>query len=268
MPSKSIFMQNSTYNITLLLLGTTFLILLMAVIIIVIVFLYRKRQMAYLEKINEIKTTNEKELLTTKLEIQEQTFQHISREIHDNISLSLTLVKLHLNTFEWEKKSDGEEKLNSSIELLSKSITELSNISKSLNADIIIQHGLLKAVEEEMGRIRAARLLNIKYEASDNTVFMDCQKELIIYRIIQEAFNNILKHADAANARLLLDYNSTHLTINITDDGKGFVPANTLQTGNAGLNNMQSRVKMLEGSMNISSQPGTGTTILFTIPID
>ena len=98
-------MQNSTYNITLLLLGTTFLILLMAVIIIVIVFLYRKRQMAYLEKINEIKTTNEKELLTTKLEIQEQTFQHISREIHDNISLSLTLVKLHLNTFEW-----GEEK--------------------------------------------------------------------------------------------------------------------------------------------------------------
>ena len=123
-------------------------------------------------------------------------------------------------------------------------------------------------MEEEVGRIRAARLLNIKYEASDNTVFMDSQKELIIYRIIQEAFNNILKHADAANARLLLEYNSTHLTINITDDGKGFVPVNNLQTGNAGLNNMQSRVKMLEGSMNISSQPGTGTTLLFTIPIE
>ena len=261
-------MQNNTNNITFLLLGTTFLILLMAVIIIVIVFLYRKRQMAYLEKINEIKTTNEKELLTTKLEIQEQTFQHISREIHDNISLSLTLVKLHLNTFNWNNKSDSDEKLNSSIQLLSKSITELSDISKSLNADIIIQQGLLKAVEEEVGRIRAARLLNIKYEASDNTVFMDSQKELVIYRIIQEAFNNILKHADATNACLLLEYNSTHLTINITDDGKGFVAANTLKTGNAGLNNMQSRVNMLEGSMNISSQPGTGTTILFTIPIE
>lgn len=261
-------MRNNSNDITLLLLGTTFLILLMAVIIIVIVFLYRKKQIAYLEKINDIKTNNEKVLLTTQLEIQEQTFQHISREIHDNISLSLTLAKLYLNTFNWNDKPDSEEKLNSSITLLSKSIAELRDISKSLNADIIIQHGLLKAVEEEVERIRAANLFAINYEVTDSTAFMDNQKELLIYRIIQEAFYNIIKHSGATQAGLLLEYNYTHLIITIKDDGKGFVVDTDIQKGNAGLNNMLSRTNILKGEMKIKSRPGSGTTLTFNIPID
>lgn len=76
----------------------------MAAFIFFILFLHRKRQIAYFQKINEIEVNYEKNLLKTKLEIQEQTFQHISGEIHDNISLSLTLAKLNLNTIEWHDK--------------------------------------------------------------------------------------------------------------------------------------------------------------------
>ena len=80
-------------------------------------------------------------MLNTQLEIQEQTLGHIAREIHDNISLSLTLAKLQLNTFNWNDKALSSDKLNSSIELLTKSIVELSDLSKGMNADIIIQQG-------------------------------------------------------------------------------------------------------------------------------
>src|SRR5947207_2167764 len=97
-------MQNNSYDITALLLITTFLIMLMAVFILFIIFIYRKKQITFQEKINAIEANYEKNLLKSKLEIQEQTFQHISREIHDNITLSLTLAKLHLHTIDWNNK--------------------------------------------------------------------------------------------------------------------------------------------------------------------
>ena len=75
--------------------------------------------------------------MATQLEIQEDTFQHISREIHDNINLSLTLAKLNLNTLNWSEKEKAISQVNSSIDLISQSIANLSDISKSLNSDII-----------------------------------------------------------------------------------------------------------------------------------
>jgi signal transduction histidine kinase len=91
---KGLFMQNTHYNVMIVILASAILILLMASFIITIFFLYRKRQLAYYKAIEELRLDYEKSLLRTQLEIQEQTLQHISREIHDNINLSLTLAKL------------------------------------------------------------------------------------------------------------------------------------------------------------------------------
>ncbi|MBK8310211.1 MAG: hypothetical protein IPL04_04235 [Chitinophagaceae bacterium] len=111
-------------------------------------------------------------MLNTQLEIQEQTFQHISREIHDNISLSLTLAKLQLNTLNWEDKETMQEKVESSVVLLSRSICDLSDISKSLNANIITEHGLLKAIDEEVTQLKQAQLFTVEYTCTGNPVFM------------------------------------------------------------------------------------------------
>jgi two-component system, NarL family, sensor kinase len=261
-------MQNNAYNITTLLLIITFLIMLMAVFILFILFLHRKKQLAYQEKIKEIEANYEKNIMQTQLEIQEQTFQHISREIHDNISLSLTLAKLHLHTLDWNDKEKSIDKVDTSIHLLTNSIAELSDISKSLNADIIIQHGLLKAIEDELQRIRLAGLFAVDYELTGTPVYMDNQKELIIFRIIQESFNNIIKHAEADSARLALHYNTVKLIVTIRDDGMGFDATLAGANRKAGLKNMETRIKTLKGEMHISSQPGKGTVLSFTIPFE
>ncbi|MBL7749685.1 MAG: hypothetical protein JNM19_19765 [Chitinophagaceae bacterium] len=261
-------MQQNTNGITIFLLITTFLIMLMAVFILAILFLHRKKQLAYQEKINEIEAHYERNLLKTQLEIQEQTFQNISREIHDNISLSLTLAKLHLNTLDLDDKLRSPAKVETAVELLTKSIAELSDISKGLNADIIIQHGLLQAIEEEIQRIRQAGLFTLEFEVAGTPIYMDNQKELIIFRIVQESFNNIIKHAHASHARLILYYDTAALTITITDDGNGFDTELAKLNSRAGLKNMSTRINILHGNMQVKSQPGKGTELLFTIPFN
>lgn len=259
-------MQNSSYNITIFLIITTFLIMLMGVFILTILFLHRKKQTLYQEKIKEIEANYERNLLRTQLEIQEQTFQNISREIHDNISLSLTLAKLNLHTLDWNNQEKVAEKIDISINLLTNSIAELRDISKSLNSQIIIQHGLLKAMEEEIQTIRQAGLFVIKFELNGTPVYMNNQNELIIFRIVQEAFNNIIKHAEAKTVELTFHYNTENLAIQIRDDGKGFDTELGCTHRNAGLKNMEMRVKLLQGNMDISSWPGNGTILSFKIP--
>lgn len=260
-------MQLSADKLKMLILIANVVIVIMALLILLVVYLHRKKMMSHLQIIKQLEVNYEKNILKTQLEIQEQTFQNISREIHDNITLSLTLAKLHLHTLPENDPDALRQKVQHSIELLTKSIGELSDISKGLNADIIIQHGLLKAVEEELERIRQTGLFTLEYEVEGTPVYMDNQKELIIFRIIQESFNNIIKHARASVAGLLLHFTVEMLQITITDNGRGFDTELSAQSRQAGLKNMDTRVRILNGSMQVESTPGQGTRIIFTIPI-
>ena len=249
-------------------LTTTFLILILAGFIFTLMIFYRNRQMVFLENLKNAHAQYENNLISSQLEIQEQTFQQISREIHDNISLSLTLAKLQLNTFDWNDREKSVIKMESSIQLLGKSIAQLSDISKSLNADIIIQQGLLQALDEEMHRIRQADQFELDYEVKGSPVFMDSNKELIIFRIIQEAFNNVIKHANASAVQLQLDYCPEQIQILVTDNGRGFDPERNRNGGNAGLKNMETRAQILKGEMQVFSSAESGTNLIFTIPIE
>lgn len=261
-------MQKNTNDLIIFLYGISILFLFLISIILFLVYSYKNRQQRHTESITKIKQDFEKTILNTQLEIQENTFQHISREIHDNISLSLTLAKLQLNTFDWKEPEKSSLKLDSSINLLSSSIAQLSDISKSLNADIIIQHGLLQALEEEIQRIRQTDQFDLTYEVKGSTVFMDSNKELIVFRIIQEAFNNVIKHAHATAVELQLDYTQTQLQILIADNGRGFEPDRNKSRGQAGLKNMETRTTILRGEMQVFSSAESGTNLIFTIPIE
>lgn len=261
-------MQENSDDIVIFLLVVSALILAMVAFIIIIVYMYRKKQILFMQSLEQMRSDHERTLIETQLEMQEATFQHISREIHDNINLSLTLAKLQLNTFNWNDRSRSQEKLNKSIELLGQSISDLSNISKGLNSDIIAQQGLIEALEAEVQHIRQAGLFNIETIITGNPVYMDAKKDLVIFRTIQEALNNIIKHANARHAGLSLHYDPAKLYIAVSDDGTGFDLPLAFTKKRAGLKNMETRIKMLRGTMNISSLPEYGTTLSFTIPLE
>src|ERR1044071_1310040 len=125
-------------------------ILLLISFIAFIILKYHRRQIDHQGRIATLTSNFEKTLLSTQLEIQEQTFQNISREIHDNIGLSLTLAKLNLNTIDWNNISHSQEKVGGSINFISRAIEDLSYISKALHTGFIDENGLLRALELEI----------------------------------------------------------------------------------------------------------------------
>ena len=166
---------------TSLIIIITIILLLLTSFIVGILFIYQSKQIAYKKNLEEVKLNFEKTLLSTNLEIREETFQNISREIHDNINLTLTLAKLNLNTLDWSNKESTFEKVNSTIELLGKSITELSDISKSLDSDVIIHQGLISAFEYEICRIQRTDLCKIDFNVIGTPKFLDGKMLLLVF---------------------------------------------------------------------------------------
>jgi two-component system NarL family sensor kinase len=263
-------MQAGKNHLIIFLIATTTIILLLATLVITLIYFYQKRQLDYRQKLDALKLDYEKNLLLTQVEIQENTFQKISREIHDNISLSLTLAKLNLNTLEWNHLDKLKSQINASLEQISKAIIDLSDISKSLNSELIINQGLIKALEKELEKIREMNFFQLKFSVTGDPVFMDSNKELVILRIVQEAFNNIIKHAKATLVELKLNFDGNQINIFISDNGKGFsreiLEKNSENFSKAGLNNIQKRAAIFNGKATIESECEKGTKILISMP--
>src|SRR5687767_15075173 len=199
-------MQSEKHNIIIFILVVTAIILLLVTLLVALLYFYNKKQILYFQNLERLKLDHEKNLLKSEVEVQEQTIQHISREIHDNISLSLTLAKLHLNMLDINDKLNASNLIHSAVELMSKSLIDLSDISKSMNADFISQQGLIDALKNEIERINKTGLFSINTIIRGDAVFMDAKKELVIFRIVQEAFNNIIKHSEATKVKVELFY--------------------------------------------------------------
>ncbi len=262
-------MQATDNQVIVFLFTTTAIILLLVTVIISLLYFYQKRQLAFQLRLNNLQLDFEKNSLQTQIEVQEETFQHISREIHDNINLSLTLAKLNLNTINWDNLIKTQESVDSSIALLSSAITDLSNLSKSINTDLIKDMGLIKAVKAELEKIKCLSHLNIDLQIDGEPVFLESKNELIIFRIIQEALNNVIKHSNATEVQLVLHYEKQFLKVEIADNGIGFDKNEVelqKEKGNAGLKNMQTRTELFGGEFFIDSQLQTGTKVLVTIP--
>jgi len=230
-----------------------------------IIFLSRKKQLRASVLVDQMRIKFENDILKTQIEIQEQTLQEISREIHDNINLSLTLAKLKLNTM-----SGGMGDLSLPIEMIGKAISELSDLSRSLNTDIIKDCGLISALSMEIERIRKMNPLKVDLAITGTPVFLESRRELFIFRVIQEALNNIIKHSNAKNAYIQLHYDIEELKIQIEDDGCGFVTNDLNLKKNtypsAGLLNIHKRIEILQGKSKINSELGKGTFLSFSIP--
>jgi Signal transduction histidine kinase len=261
-------MSQDRNTIIIFIVVTTLFILILISFIVFILFLYQRRHISYQKGLEMLKSDYEKNLLTTQLEIQEQTFQSISREIHDNIGLSLTLAKLNLNTINWQDTNRTQEQVTGSVNFISQAIEDLSHISKTLHTDFIQEHGLLKALELEINKIQKLKLFSINFEVIGSAVYMQTQKELVIFRIMQEVLNNSIKHAQASSINVLLNYKENEVQIEISDDGKGFSqkPNSEKPGTGTGLLNIVRRAAYINGSCDVTSTPGKGTKVTMQIP--
>ncbi|WP_315821285.1 sensor histidine kinase [Paraflavitalea speifideaquila] len=178
----------------------------------------------------------ENQLLKTQLELQEQTLQQISQEIHDNIGQALTFVKLNINTIDLCKLEETQNKLTESKELISKAIQDLRNVAKSLNTDFINEAGLAACIEYQLHFLEKTGLYTTRFYMSESWCKSEPETELVLFRVVQELLNNIVKHAEAVAIDVKLECEAGKQLITVSDNGKGFMPAaQVLNHGEKGL---------------------------------
>jgi signal transduction histidine kinase len=126
-------------------------------------------------------------------------------------------------------------------------------------------------LESEIAVISRSKLVDIAFNVKGEAIFLDSEKELIIFRIFQEACNNILKHAKASNITIDLLYETNHVDLKISDDGKGFniekIMKNKEIRKMSGINNIYQRSEVIGAETHIYSTPDIGTTIHINIPL-
>jgi len=258
-------------RIILILIFSTLVTLGISFLTIYLTTVYNSKVKDYKLKLDNLKTLTEKEILKAQLEIQEEVSNKISREIHDNISLGLTLSKLQITNF-LEQDQSNKHLLTSSVELITKSLIDLNDISKSLDSSQLFSHGLVDVLEAEIAVISRSKIVDVVFEVRGETVFLDSEKELIIFRIFQEACNNILKHAKASTITIDLVYEKNHVHLKISDDGKGFNIEETIKAKEirkmSGIKNIYQRAEIIGAETHIYSTPNIGTTIHIKIPLN
>ncbi len=253
------------------LFSSLFVIVIIIILIIVLASFYAEKQLKLEDELSFLKTKNEKEILKAQLEIQEDVSNKISREIHDNISLGLTLSKLQITNY-LENDQSNKHLLTSSIELITKSLVDLNDISKSLDSSQLFSHGLVDVLKAEIAVIGRSKIVDVLFEVRGEVLFLDSEKELIIFRIFQETCNNILKHAKASNITIDLTYEKEFVHLKISDDGIGFNIEETMKTKQirkmSGLKNIHQRAAIIGAETQIYSTPNIGTTIHIKIPLN
>jgi len=219
----------------------------------------------------EMQVKFEQEILRSQLELQEQTLKNISQEIHDNVGQVLSLAKLNLNMMDARQPDQLQRKIDSALEQVSKAINDLRDLSKSFNTDTISELGLIKAIAMELDIVARADAHKTSFKIKGKSCQLPAQQELILFRIVQEALHNIVKHAAANSIRVEADYTTDKLELCITDNGTGFDltpledPARS--SFGLGIRNMHNRARMIGASFQMSSTDGEGTTIQLSIPI-
>ncbi len=246
------------------------IIIVMSILLVIILLFYKKEKEKHKYELELLKIENQKIILNTQLEIQEQTFSQISREIHDHIGQRLTLARLYINGLSVSINKHQKDVLKESSTLIEEAIGDLKHLSRSLTANIIRDEGLLQALKLEIERVSKITSLGIEMYYADNLPFLSMENELIVYRIIQEAIQNIIKHAKATHVNISLSFSNNILLLEIRDNGKGFDLSAfkaAPKSQKSGLENLKKRASLLQGEFDIHSEEGKGTFLQFRIPI-
>lgn len=211
---------------------------------------------------NQIET--QKLITQVTIQTQEQERREIGRELHDNINQILATAKLCVDMALNEEQL-RKELLYRSHENLTRAIDEIRILSKTLVPPSLGDIGLKEALLEMIENLTITTDLIIRIKANDQHIEnLSNNKKLIIYRIVQEQVNNILKHSRATEAMIELKTVRNWLHLAIKDNGIGFDTRK--KSRGIGLNNIISRVEMQNGKMEILSEPGDGCVLKIEIP--
>jgi signal transduction histidine kinase len=204
-------------------------------------------------------------LIKATLDAQEKQRSEIGRELHDNVNQVLTTIKLYNELCLTEEKTNKKLLLRS-VQQVNYCIETLRALSKTLSSPRIEETDIKESVRELVDEINATKRIEaffFTYGVQQEKISQDLLTTL--YRIAQEQLTNVLKYANASRVDVLLVGTSVSIALRIQDDGEGFEPEQ--KSKGVGITNMISRAETLGGTIEITSAPGKGCSLMAEFPL-
>jgi signal transduction histidine kinase len=210
--------------------------------------------------------------LTSRLESAEEDARtRISRELHDEFGQTLTAAKINLQMLR-SKSADPAvvQRLDDSVGMVDRMIRQARDIARGLRPPLLDEAGLAPALEDHLQSLAKRFDLRIEFEAAPGVAQVPPGLNTTVFRVVQEAVSNVLRHADATTIRVVLRDESAVLHVVIEDDGVGFDPeavGRRIRRGeHLGLLGMTERVRSAGGTIDLDSRPGGGSRIVVRFP--
>ena len=197
------------------------------------------------------------------IEIQEHDRKRIASELHDGLSQSLVIIK-NRALLGLEEREDAVEQLEEISEAATHALGEVRQIAYDLRPFQIDRLGLTAAVDAMVSKTAGASGLHATTDLDDVDGLLPPEREIDLYRIVQECLNNVVRHAEATEVRVTVRRAEHGIDVTVRDDGKGFVPGaarSDAATGGFGLVGMAERARILDATLDVESAPGQGTTL-------
>lgn len=240
--------------------------------IIMFYIIFNRYKLAHQRELTAIEKEKKTRLLFTQklLNLQEQEWKRISSELHDSIGQELLVVK---NLIQHGRKRNiniiADDKYYDIInEASSKAIEELKDMTRTLHPLQLEKLGLTQSIESLINKINNTTNINFATNITDIDNNLEAENEIHFFRIVQESFNNIMKHAEAKAVLVSIAIKDNEISLIIKDNGKGFNLNNISERSiGVGLNSITERVNLLKGKMKINSEKNKGTELIFSIPM-
>lgn len=257
--------QNLVKNIIIISIASLLILL-----TIVTVLIFRKKKIEQQAKLDAALAHQKEERNKAVIEAEEKERKRIAQDLHDGVGQLLSAAKLNLSHLETQLHLKNEEELSAmqnAINLVDDSVKEVRNVSHSMMPNTLIKLGLVSAIREFISKLGNAPHLKIDLEIVGLNNRLDSNVETILYRVIQEIVNNIIKHAKASQISMQLVKHESELNIMIEDNGVGFDTTLIESFDGIGLKGIQSRIDFLNGTVHFDSTLGKGTTVIIDIPL-
>jgi PAS domain S-box-containing protein len=199
---------------------------------------------------------------------EERERKRIAGVLHDDIAQILASARMRLDMLE-DIPSDQEHKVKEAKALLQQSLWETRALMNDLGNPVLIDLGLQAACEALAKQLMERNPIRIRYDIQDTFKHISMTMKAILYQIIRELLNNVVKHSKAQNANLVIRKEDEHYRVQVTDDGVGFNPqtyGGPTAEGGYGLYSIRERLIAVDGSLTIESTPGTGTVVTAILP--
>ncbi|OJU72591.1 MAG: hypothetical protein BGO09_08795 [Bacteroidetes bacterium 47-18] len=246
-----------------LLYGSIVLLLLLMVTLYFVYLNYKNRQA---RKLKDAVIKEQHQAAKAVILAQEHERSQLSQHLHDGVGQTLSGLKMNLQALDERVETKEEANIfENSMALLDDAIYEIRNISHRLMPNNIVRLGLKNALHLLTEKIRSDKL-NIYLEMDADVDKMEPDIQLIIYRVIQESINNVIRHSGARTLQITFHIRNNRLHVSIADDGVGFDTSDILKHSGIGLNNIYTRIRFLQGNIRIKSEPRQGTQVNFDIP--